>query len=137
MPNADWYGLTYGNEKFVAIAMGLGAVYSTDGITWESMPMPSGAGWFRVTYGMGKFVSLSAGLAAGVAYWDGDTSTNWESTPLQSEMLSPWYGLTYGHGKFVAVTAVYDKAAYSADGESWTLTSMPAASWSSVAASTE
>lgn len=72
----SWYAATYGNDKFVAVAMysvtgdkaGVCA-YSTDGITWTDMSMPKEAGWHDVVYGNGKFVAI-AGTDS--AYWYGN-----------------------------------------------------------------
>lgn len=72
----QWYAATYGNDKFVAVAMhsvtadkaGVCA-YSTDGITWTEMSMPKEAGWHDVVYGNGKFVAI-AGTDS--AYWYGN-----------------------------------------------------------------
>ena len=72
----SWYAATYGNDKFVAVAMysvtgdkaGVCA-YSTDGITWTDMSMPKEAGWHDVAYGNGKFVAI-AGTDS--AYWYGN-----------------------------------------------------------------
>jgi hypothetical protein len=46
----SWYGVTYGNGKFVAINSNE-AIYSTDGINWTATTMPSSVYWRSVTYG--------------------------------------------------------------------------------------
>jgi hypothetical protein len=52
MPSsAYWYGVAYGNGKFVAVNYYSDkAAYSTDGINWTAATMPS-AYWYGVAYG--------------------------------------------------------------------------------------
>jgi hypothetical protein len=59
--STDWYSVTYGNGKFVAVvnSSATAAAYSTDGINWTAATMPSSANWHSVTYGNGKFVEVS------------------------------------------------------------------------------
>ena len=38
-------------DKFVAVASGDKAAYSTNGITWVAATLPSSASWSRVCYG--------------------------------------------------------------------------------------
>ena len=61
MPStANWYSVTYGNGKFVAVANNSNkTAYSTDGITWTAATLPSSANWGSVTYGNGKFVAVA------------------------------------------------------------------------------
>ena len=51
MPNASyWYGVTYGNGTFVAVAYtSTSAASSTDGITWTLRTMPNASNWISVT----------------------------------------------------------------------------------------
>ena len=50
--SAGWYGVTYGNGKFVAVAYDSDkTAYSTDGINWTAATMPSSSGWYDITYG--------------------------------------------------------------------------------------
>lgn len=73
----DWYAVTYGNDKFVAVAKYSGGVadrdvvcaYSIDGINWTEMSMSKAASWNDIVYGNDKFVAI-AGTDS--AYWYGN-----------------------------------------------------------------
>ena len=124
----DWQSVTYGNDKFVAVAFNssVGA-YSTDGISWTEMSMPTG-NWYDVSYGNGKFVAVASSSDKGAYSTDGIT---WTAMTLPASRL--WYGITYGNDKFVAIAFNSDKGAYSTDGITWTEMSMPASmGWKSV-----
>jgi hypothetical protein len=127
----DWLSVTYGGDKFVAVASSYNAAYSTDGITWTQTTMPVSTNWRLVAYGGNKFVALVSGTFGGsttAAY-----STNgitWTETTMPSS--DRWLSATYGEDKFVAV-ASYITAAYSTDGITWTQTTMPVSdNWRSV-----
>jgi hypothetical protein len=126
MPSgANWYNVTYGNGKFVAISyFNDNTAYSTDGITWKAGTMPSNANWHSVTYGNGKFVATA--LHGEVAYsTDGIT---WKAATMPSH--ANWHRATYGNGKFVAISPNEGKAAYSTDGITWAAATMPShANW--------
>ena len=124
----DWQSVTYGNDKFVAVAFNssVGA-YSADGITWTQMSMPTG-NWYDVTYGNGKFVAVASSSSVGAYSTDG---INWTEISMPASRL--WYGITYGNDKFVAVAFNSSVGAYSTDGITWTEMSMPASmGWKSV-----
>ena len=62
----DWYSVTYGDGKFVAVAYNSGnAAYSTDGINWTESTMPASRYWYSVTYGDGKFVAVASSSGNG------------------------------------------------------------------------
>jgi hypothetical protein len=57
-----WYGVTYGNGTFVAVAAsgsGNRVMTSPDGITWTSRTSASDNNWYSVTYGNGTFVAVA------------------------------------------------------------------------------
>ena len=125
--STNWQSVTYGNGKFVAVAMGDAAAYSTDGITWTEITLPGYAYWKSVTYGDGKFVAVVMGANAAAYSTDG---INWIMTTLSGSSF--WQSVTYGNGKFVAV-ANDTTAAYSTDGINWTAATMPSSgNWCSV-----
>lgn len=79
MPSSQqWHAVTYGNDKFVAVADAKADVcaYSTDGITWTEMSMPKKGYWRDVVYGNDKFVAISpvsaGGYSTDAAYWYGN-----------------------------------------------------------------
>lgn len=59
--STDWYSVTFGNGKFVAVTLGDKAAYSTDGINWTAANLPTTAYWHSVTCGNGKFVAVARG----------------------------------------------------------------------------
>ena len=112
---ANWYSVTYGNGKFVAISNGYDYVaYSTDGVTWTATTLPSSDRWVAVTYGNGVFVAICE-LSSKAAYsTDGIT---WTQTALPSS--AKWSSVTYGNDKFVAIAQNSNEVAYSTDGITW------------------
>lgn len=130
MPSsANWNSVTYGNGKFVAVAINSSiAACSTDGINWTGITMPSSAFWRSVTYGNGKFVAVITGSSTAAYSTDGIT---WTETTMPGAVL--WTSITYGNGMFVAVANDSGVAAYSTDGINWTATTMPSSAfWYSV-----
>ena len=132
--SANWCSVTYGDGKFVAVAGGIRAAYSTDGINWTAATLPSSVSWYSVTYGDGKFVVV-AGDSNGYRAAYSEDGITWTAATLPSSAY--WRSVTYGDGKFVAVAGGginYDNgAAYSEDGITWTAATLPSSvSWYSV-----
>ena len=129
MPSkADWYSITYGNDKFVSVTSRNIAAYSKNGITWTVTTMPSSANWKSVTYGNDKFVAVAYESTKAAYSEDG---INWTSATLPSS--AKWCSVAYGNGKFVAMAYNSNVAAYSEDGITWTAITMPSAvNWRSV-----
>ena len=119
--SADWKSVTYGNNKFVAVAdTSRKAAYSTDGINWTASTLSDYSRWYSVTYGDGKFVAVAIDSNTAAYSTDGIT---WTSSTLPS---STDWRVTYGNGKFVAVTYNNSNtAAYSTDGITWTASTLP------------
>jgi len=137
LPKMAWYGVCYGNGKFVAVAyMSYTAVYSTNGINWTETTIPHSM--TKICYSDGKFVALHGGYESSgsdVAAYSND-GIKWESTTLPDNTRGR--SVCYGDGKFVAVT-VGDagvpgrNGTYSKDGIKWVKTAMPDnSSWASV-----
>lgn len=125
--SADWFDITYGDGKFVAIARNDDkAAYSTDGINWTATTMPLSAEWMAVTYGNGTFVAIADDFnneyRTDKAAYSTD-GVNWTETTMPSS--DKWHDVTYGDGKFVAIAYTSRSAAYSTDGINWTETTMP------------
>jgi hypothetical protein len=58
--SVDWYGVTYGNGVFVAMANNSTvAASSTNGTTWTQRTLPSTKGWGTPVYGNGIFLAMS------------------------------------------------------------------------------
>lgn len=134
-----WTDVAYGDGKFVAVAERSGGtvstisakqgVYSTDGITWSTMSLPSAQHWGKIRYGAEVFVTLSNGnIVPGV----GDTtdgfagawSTDGKSWTQFTAPLKTRFGpLIFGKDKFLAITnesgITSHPYMYSTDGKSW------------------
>ena len=108
-----WQGVTYGDDKFVAVAEdGTNRVAtSSDGINWSETSAAGNHMWLAVTYGGGKFVAVSQ---MGDAMYSSD-GTNWSTTSVPESGV--WNSVAYGNGKFVAVAGT--KTIYSTDGINW------------------
>lgn len=140
--------IAYGSGKFVAIsgyytniASGSSispsksnvAAYSTDGINWEKITLPSSDSWVSIIYGNGKFVAVAFRSSSAIYSIDG---INWY--PVSLNYSYDWESVAAGNGKFVVVssyigTSQSKKAAYSSDGIEWVLSTLPYnADWSSV-----
>lgn len=116
--SSSWRDVVFGDNKFVAISDSTTAAYSTDGINWTSIKLPSYA--LSAAYGNGRFVTIPEGTSAITSMYSAD-GINWaESTlPLRGQ----WLSVAYGNGKFVAVG--YGIAAYSTNGINWTKATPP------------
>lgn len=118
--NKRWASVGYGNGRFVAIPRAQNpAIYSDDGITWNSVTLPSTVVPGRIAYGNGRFVF---GSASTVPLYSDDGIT-WTLATTQT-------GATVGNhvifadGKFVSV-GTSGLAGYSIDGETWDKISLP------------
>jgi len=101
----NWYGVTYGNGLFVAVAaFGTGnrVMTSPDGITWTIRASAADNNWNSVTYGNGLFVAVAAS-GSGNRVMTSPDGVNW--TIRISAMDNNWHSVTYGNGMFVAVAS--------------------------------
>lgn len=130
--NNSWYGITYGNGLFVAVAItgtGSRVMSSLDGITWTSRTSAADNAWYSVTYGNGLFVAV-ANSGTGNRVMTSPDGITW--TIITSIADNGWSGVTYGNGLFVAAS-VYNKFMTSPDGINWTLRTTPAINnWTSI-----
>ena len=134
-----WTDMAYGDGKFVAVAERSGGtsstisaqqgVYSKDGITWNTMNLPSAQHWGKICYGAGVFVTLSNGnIVPGVGdttdSFAGAWSTNGTSwTQFKAPLKTRFGPLIFGKDKFLAITnesgITSHPYMYSTDGKSW------------------
>jgi hypothetical protein len=56
--NLDLYGVTYGNELFVAVGKDGTILTSPDGVNWTVQTSPTSNTLYGVTYGDGLFVAV-------------------------------------------------------------------------------
>ena len=125
--------VTYGNDMFVGVCSSDKALYSTDGITWNTTSMPSNKTWKSVAYGNGVFVAVPFGHYKAAYSTDG---ISWSEMKILSGSQN-WNSVTYGNGKFVAVASYYNTdysvTAYSTDGINWIQSNAsPPCLWGSV-----
>ena len=118
-PPANWFSVTYGNGKYVAIAYGgiNRVLISPDGENWTAYPAVQDGYWQSVTYGDGQFVAVGAsGSSRVMTSPDGE---NW--LPVLAAEDNHWQSVTYGNGKFVAVAySGTNRVMTSSDGTNWT-----------------
>jgi len=115
-----WYGVTYGDDKFVAIAgtgLGNGIMISYNGMNWISKTYATSNAWSQITYGNGKFVGVSI---TGNSVLTSPDGSNWALYPAAADLQ--WRSVVYGNGRFVAVasTGTGNRVMTSPDGASWT-----------------
>lgn len=130
MPSSEkWYGIAYGNGKFIATAKDSTKIaYSTDAQTWSSAVLPSGVFLSDVAYGNGRFVAVPQ-YANGKAVYSTD-GINWAASDFSSTLQA--YAIAFGNGVFVAVGLNNDLSAspvsevlHSTDGETWESVRLP------------
>jgi hypothetical protein len=57
-----FFGIAYGNGRFVAVGSGGMTAWSTDGQTWTAATHPFGTSdIYGITYGGGRFVAVGSG----------------------------------------------------------------------------
>ena len=108
---ANFFGVTYGNNTFVAVGSGIST--SSDGIEWISgNPVTANYLW-AVTYGGGLFI----GVGENGTILTSSDGTTWMKR--ESGITESLYGVTYGDNSFVAV-GFNGTILLSSDGEKWT-----------------
>ena len=132
LPSSEqWFGVTYGNGVFVAIADGNGSgsnkfAYSTNGTAWTATTV-SNKIWKKVAYGNGKFIAVAS---------DGTMISSANGATWSAVVAAPvitYSSLTYGNGYWVAVASGGTASAYSADGVTWTSSTLPeGADWNDI-----
>ena len=102
------------------------SVYSSDGASWLSSPLPFNGNWSSIAYGDNKFVAIRYNSANAALSTNG---ISWIASSLPS--TSNWNSVTYGlatnntTGVFLAVSDQGDAGAYTLDGETWSSTTLP------------
>lgn len=123
----DYLTLAYGNGKWVALnnaggsyyAPPMGA-YSTNGITWQAMSIPTTQYYKYLEYGSGRFIGLPS---YGNTYITSTNGTGWSTGLLPNN--SSWGGLTYNGKEWIIIPQNYGNfnslSGYkSANGLNWT-----------------
>lgn len=93
--SADWLGITYGNNIFVAVPRTANqAAYSSDGINWISSTMPASGLWVLPAYGDGTFVTTKIDSASRAVATTTDGIT-WVYDPLALPFTDIWGAIEY------------------------------------------
>lgn len=127
-PDNNWSAITYdvyqNIGRYVAVARGSSTgAYSLDGVNWTTISLGVVEDWCDVVGGNGTFVAIARS----------DSSTTWRSTSTNGGLT--WTAATvgtgataiaYGGGRFVAIEGNFSNSvAWSANGTSWTVTTLP------------
>lgn len=120
-PPKRWLGITYGNNKFVAITDDYYIASSSDGINWtiEQLPFTPSSGLSSIIYGDNKFIIYSASQI----FYSTDT-INWKTIELNNPNNYE-LSIFYDNNKFIGVYKNSNIAIYSKDGINWTQTTLP------------
>ena len=128
----NWYSITYGNNKYVAVGMYGNVAYSADGINWTTKQIANADNSFSETnYCNGKFIAV--GMLGCIA-----SSTDGIYWTVKAVGTTYWNSITYGNGKYIAVgfhmngLDLYGDIAYSIDGINWTVKTLGSGSWNSI-----
>ena len=122
--NGNWYGVTYGGGKFVAVGWGGKFATSSDGENWTAGTTANPGDYNSVAYGAGRFVAVAAGGNATQQVITSTNGINWDTTTINAGGV--WTSVTYGNGIFVAVSDDGAKRVItSPDGINWTAQTTP------------
>ena len=105
------YGITYGNNKFIAVGQSGTVIRSDDGSVWETRTSNTDRDLYSIVFGNDRFV--------GVGGYTVIVSTDNGTSFLETETTLTFYDVTFGNGVFVAVgpgEIIYT----STDGDTWT-----------------
>ena len=126
----NWYGVAYGNGKFVAVCATSGNVgqYCTNGYTWTATTIANTIGYgAAIAFGNNIWVALPFSGTTGIYSADG---INWSTLTVPAN--KSWGNMGYGNGMFVAVAQTSytsnggnANGAYSYNGTTWTSTNLP------------
>lgn len=127
IPTEGWKVIQFGGGKFVVTTSSSSAtpeaVFSVDGINWQSYYLPAYSHIFAMTYGAGRFVTVawSGGFAYSGFSDDGET---WERGDLPQIEYHSWRDIIYGNGVYIATNAS-TQYGYSTNGKNWTIKQLP------------
>ncbi len=114
----DWGSFAYGNGVYIARSLDSGFMYSTDGLSWEKISVPSvrpgttsSCLWNKITYFKGKFIATAYGRDCAIISADG---RNWEFVILPAKQYSQilveykdkLYSFDNGHASLVTEDGV-------------------------------
>jgi hypothetical protein len=109
--NKKLNGITYGNNKFIAVGQSGTVIRSDDGSVWETRTSNTDRDLYSIAFGNDRFV--------GVGSYTVIVSTDNGTSFLETETTLTFYDVTFGNGVFVAV-GPDEKIYTSTDGDTWT-----------------
>lgn len=123
MPTGVWNSIAFGNGKFVTVSA-TGALYSTDGINWTSIPGVTG---FKVNFGNGNFMIIIGGGTGQTSIKTSPDGINWTTRTVPS---GNWTVGGAANGVYLIASGgdadiVADPGLRSTDLINWTTTTMP------------
>ena len=117
-----------GNGKFVVTSPSSTnnlALYTVAGNSWTLPSTPIASAWSAVAYGKNKFVAISQ-TGKTITSTDGVTWTSGSDIPAFGDSTQPeWVDMCYGNNRFVALSVNSNAVAYSFDGATWYLSTLP------------
>jgi hypothetical protein len=119
------YGTVNGVGYFIAVAReSTTAAYSTDGITWGTGNLQEVADWSDIAYGNGTFVAIAeSDSSTSIRALTSNGGATWSAGTVASGAKA----IAYGGTRFVVVEGNFsDSVAYSTNGSTWTVTTLPA-----------
>lgn len=95
LPNsANWSSITFGNNRFFAVARASTAgAFTTNGLTWTASTLPSTANWNSVAFGDDNFVIVADGSTSALTSFDATTGS-WVARTLSSS--ATWEEIAFG-----------------------------------------
>ena len=130
MPSSEqWSAVTYGQVNgtgyWVAVArQSIATAYSVDGVNWTASTLGEAADWVDIAAGNNLFVAIAESDSSSTLR---AVTANFGQTWNTGTLPSGAKAIEFGLGKFVVVEGNFSNAAaYSANGVSWTATTLPA-----------
>ena len=133
--SSSWKSCIYGGGLFLAIASDSNsAAYSLNGTTWTTVALPTFGDstlneWVDVAYGKNTYVVLANSENHVMVGAYNSTLNTWSWNGYHMDVIEDssskdWVSIAYGNDRFVAISST-GEVAYSFDGVTWMLTTMP------------
>lgn len=122
IPAGEWASTAFGNGRFVTVSINSNALWSYDGVVWNTVVTPMYTN--LVSFVSGVFVTLSTGTTNTVYY--SNDGVSWLTTTLPIAGKA-WPSITVGNGAFVLFSPSdgVNRLLVSTDGKNWVESSGP------------
>ena len=118
--SGNWAASAHSGGKFVAVASGGVASYSTNGTSWTAATGFPSASYTAAAAGkiltVDYYVAVASGTRTSVYSTNGST---WVSNATGMPASANWSGVAYGNSRFVAIQTGGTATAISTDGSTW------------------